>query len=637
MAEVQINHEVETVESRLTSKCIDKYLDFAMDNEVKFQHNKEEIKTQVQEIITKFQVEPAFFRSVFGLARPMLLLGVADRWISAKNLDEKKYLVDYMKVLFSNDFIQNTDIGLEFGKTFSIKEEEKAIMGYSGSYEFASGLSTIESVNREGWRKKRDFANDDNNTDLEKTASLINGISIDNPDSQLSIIRNELGITKENEQEFKVKVSKLTKSEMAKKFNGTIAFQVGSLVYLPNNFNQSLLEHEYTHSQQLKFSFGGGRVLGSALGEALTEYQVQKPKYYGEVRKVLKEIEKVIPGFINELKEYGVVKIISKGDKVVMKMMQGLGASTAIDALALAPVSSKSNMAQNYFHGGSFFRRPYDVYKSVHALVGKQTIEQKDVDFKVFSSLDAEISKETESKRLQAHEIVEKLSEITEFDKVSIQLEKIIRLWRANREVTSYELRSFIEQVSKKFPNDYEQVSEVISKTLLSDASGNKYYFESFVKDPNLNLMLILLNNDDQKSNEFVRNLYTDLLRKSSTSNNSQIIDYVSSLSSFSTPEFFAIHGTEAINMALETSKSNPEDRYVYLSFIEEVLKKNLLDSLKTEDRSVAIEKLQSIYNNIVKTPSDMFKKYTKPEELEKILVSIKQKKKEVLHQMLSE
>lgn len=134
--------------------------------------------------------------------------------------------------------------------------------------------------------------------DMEETKHQ--SLFFSDPASPISLMREKLGMTKEDDKPFSLLVTKLQTEEFLTNFHsvGFVQFRRAQpLMVLPYDASIDTKCHEWIHTQWP--GIGGGRYdsLYRGVSEAFVESRVPRPTTYKPQRAVYQEISQRIPGF----------------------------------------------------------------------------------------------------------------------------------------------------------------------------------------------------------------------------------------------------------------------------------------------------------------------------------------------------
>jgi quinol monooxygenase YgiN len=170
-------------------------------------------------------------------------LAIADVWISAKDIENKKSLLDVLKLL-AVDLYQT--------KTLSGKVRVLAERGLSRGAEFHPNAGEGNSF-QEWINKLVDWANDFKDTTASlKVLEVMNDWS---QSSKLTGVRTKLGIHPDNEKPVEIIVLTKSQEEMLEELGCTSYYLKDSrtdsvyLVFNTDHEQYDSIEHEYAHSQ----------------------------------------------------------------------------------------------------------------------------------------------------------------------------------------------------------------------------------------------------------------------------------------------------------------------------------------------------------------------------------------------------
>jgi len=507
---------METVGKKETEQTIDRekvisnavkvYLDMAYDYDLGLNNPREEIEKQTLRLIEKFEIDAGFFKSGSGVVRPFLLLGLADKWLSAEDLETQRYIFDYIKIITSNDFLPGN-----VSRTFSGRQEKMATLGHRQAYEFVGRIFPEESSNNAEWTQKHEFVTNPKNQDVERTESLKRRLDFSNPDSPLKNIREKLGITSETEKKFDIVVLDLDEEQMQKKFNYSIAFTVNGVLCLPNDFEDNLLEHEYIHTQQLKFKFGGSLILGNSLGEAFTEYQTQRPKNYAANREVLEMILSKAPDLEEALRLYGRSPSVRHLDAIVFRLISVVGLDLTLDVLAMSPSGNLDCDDQSYYHGGTFFRPIDDLINDLYGLdrtANEANYEKMINDLRPQIEVDPLIYMISKDVRGEVQEAISGIRSSDSFEDASPAINSFFDLWKANRDEVYPHFEAFFLELINKYPENREQIEDIIMNNLNPKVLDNPIYLDKIINDSFPYLVNIYLDKERSLESEFLSKLF---------------------------------------------------------------------------------------------------------------------------------
>jgi hypothetical protein len=297
-------------------------------------------------------------------------------------------------------------------------------------------------------------------------------------------------------------------------FDGTTAFISGDLIYFSKDFSTEDLQHEYVHTQQLPFFFGGGKILGRAIAEAFTEQQIDNPTTYPRARKVLSEIVKHIPKFTEKLFAYGKLRQTPALDEVVITLLQYFGPRLTLDILAMSPTGDFETERNEYFHGNKFLKDPYYLSAEIKNFPKKANTDKTEVGRKVLELLDIEISKNvlplSEEMKLTADRAVMAGT----FELATYYFTNLLQLWRSNRDLLPKEVTRVIKVISIRFPEKYQETGDLISQTLVAGTHNNNYFLQAFIEEVNFGTSVPQPEGASKNSQKFLNSLKESLLKK---------------------------------------------------------------------------------------------------------------------------
>lgn len=346
-------------------------LELLSDASIAIHSDRETLIQQTLRFIKFFDIDISFFSSKTVIVRPYVIIGLVDTWIQTVNLDEKKAILDLVKILCSDEWVHNPP-----KKQRSNRVVKQALLGLRLGTEFISGHKV--GVNSHYWTEKIGVANANaNQSESDRLSKIIKSESSDSP---LHQIRLKLG-TVESEKSFNVFVLSITRFEMAQRFGGTLAFFSDNTIYVPSDFDSHLLEHEYIHTQQPGFNFGYNFLLGRALMEAWTEQQTQEPIYYEKPRKILGLVLDHLPVFTQRLADYYRSPKVNKLDQAYLSLLAGFGLEGLIALLRLETDDSCTSEDSSDYHGKYIFQ-PAEI---VEAKINASKIKPATTNFDVLS------------------------------------------------------------------------------------------------------------------------------------------------------------------------------------------------------------------------------------------------------------
>lgn len=132
----------------------------------------------------------------------------------------------------------------------------------------------------------------------EETEICKNGFQLWGEGSFLHEIREEFGITPDNEKPYNVVVTDLDRSEFIQhyKVNAFVSFKTEEripIICLPKGIDESTVAHEYLHGQH--WLFPDYIDLGRGLEEGIVESHVPMPIAYKEQRDLVSFIDEIVP------------------------------------------------------------------------------------------------------------------------------------------------------------------------------------------------------------------------------------------------------------------------------------------------------------------------------------------------------
>ncbi len=247
-----------------------------------FEHDKRRVIEGAVRLLSGYDVNSLFLEEP---ERSLFTLAIANAWLSTKKTDEKRKLLDILKLLCVRDK-ENMKFGTFSGRV-RILSEQGFSRGVMFDPENKSGNQYSEHIKAlQNYIKA--------NASTEQTLVVHNILTDWTTQSLLDKVRKKLRVTQDKERPFDVLVLNKSALQMTTEI-GYASFNIGDSITSTMVFNSdwqryNSLEHEYAHSQSLGLLRWSQYMLFRGINEALTEETTSNPMNYIEQRKVLKQI-----------------------------------------------------------------------------------------------------------------------------------------------------------------------------------------------------------------------------------------------------------------------------------------------------------------------------------------------------------
>lgn len=326
-----------------------------------FRHPKANIFKTANRLFHAYEIDP---KISFDAEANLITLALADQWLSSRTHDERKGILDTLKLIAVGPGLFGTPI------TYSRKvlelSKRRLLRGTTFDPEAEAGNSSND------YTKKIDHYIE-TNFDPAMTEEMKEKLALWNPDNPLNSVRTKLKLTPKTERPLKLKILTKTSDEMSRDVNFTATTRYDNLLGTATiivGSNLRSLEHEFAHYQFDGIAAGYNGYLFLALTEAMTENCTSKPKSYPAQRQAMERLFSAIPGLEDVM--YEAYKGQNKSKiEAFSNIINTLGLEGFLLLARMTPVATKVPANKPEIYNG--LEKVFVPVESVIALIVRKT------------------------------------------------------------------------------------------------------------------------------------------------------------------------------------------------------------------------------------------------------------------------
>ncbi|MBI2410486.1 MAG: hypothetical protein HYV32_01135 [Candidatus Kerfeldbacteria bacterium] len=283
-------------------------------------HEKSDVLNQAVHILAKLEISTEVFMKGFAIERLLILLSVADEYLSTKNISERKALLELIKqfainkaesgkIISISPFIQRfSRMPIPEGESTELRDgllrEKTRMAQFDPEKEYIQPVNSLppESL----------LSNSRENIQiLPKQSEELTRALNNSPSPLIDIEVQRLSEIMEKPFVFgpiKVEVLDMSVAEFKKYFGGVGFWNQPNIIIVPKDYGEDTIRHEFIHIQSAFNGFGVMTIssikkphLFFYLNEGLTENLTRKPRHYKAERRVIQKLIQQNPAIENML------------------------------------------------------------------------------------------------------------------------------------------------------------------------------------------------------------------------------------------------------------------------------------------------------------------------------------------------